>query len=535
MADRLRGIPGRLKEWWDKFSKVQRMLIVSSVTVVAVALGILAFVLSRPNMVTVLIAEDTKKAAQAESLLVENDITPEVSADGLTLKVDKSQEARVALLLGENDITSTVYDLENVFEGGFSTTEADKIKKYQLYLERKLEDQLEEQDAIDAASITLNIPAQDGTILAKEQESSANVVLTLNDEISEAQAEGYARSIAAALHNKSAESILILSTTGDVLYMGADSGTVSASASGNIDAREKAINQVKSSVKELLLSSQVYDNVSVAPNLTVQLDEVEVQNRRYYVDDPETNRGPLDSEKSYTSESTGGVAAEPGTDANDGVGNVIQDNATTESAINDIANQYKTSEELTNTRKATGGYDPATSTISLIVTSYQMYNEATMSDNGELGDQTFEQFAEANKERVKGEVDPDFITSVSMATGIPEENISMVAYEVPFFEYDDSTGIEFMDLLPIILAALIMLMLGFVVFRSTRKDPAQVLAEELSVEALLESTKEAQEEKVEDISFAEKSESRVMLEKFVEENPEAVASLLRNWLNEEWE
>ena len=40
---------------------------------------------------------------------------------------------------------------------------------------------------------------------------------------------------------------------------------------------------------------------------------------------------------------------------------------------------------------------------------------------------------------------------------------------------------------------------------------------------------------LEDIGFNEKSETRLMIEKFVDENPEAVASLLRNWLNEEWE
>ena len=32
----------------------------------------------------------------------------------------------------------------------------------------------------------------------------------------------------------------------------------------------------------------------------------------------------------------------------------------------------------------------------------------------------------------------------------------------------------------------------------------------------------------------EKSETRKMIEKFVDENPEAVASLLRNWLSEDW-
>ena len=55
-----------------------------------------------------------------------------------------------------------------------------------------------------------------------------------------------------------------------------------------------------------------------------------------------------------------------------------------------------------------------------------------------------------------------------------------------------------------------------------------------SVEALLESTAESQEA-LEDIGYNEKSDVRLMIEKFVDENPDAVASLLRNWLNEDWE
>ena len=55
------------------------------------------------------------------------------------------------------------------------------------------------------------------------------------------------------------------------------------------------------------------------------------------------------------------------------------------------------------------------------------------------------------------------------------------------------------------------------------------------METLLQTTKENEEENLEDIGFKEKSEARVLIEKFVEEKPEAVASLLRNWLNEDWE
>ena len=55
--------------------------------------------------------------------------------------------------------------------------------------------------------------------------------------------------------------------------------------------------------------------------------------------------------------------------------------------------------------------------------------------------------------------------------------------------------------------------------------------EELSVEDMLQSTPEPV---VEDIDLEAKSETRKMVEKFVDENPEAAASLLRNWLNEDW-
>jgi flagellar M-ring protein FliF len=63
--------------------------------------------------------------------------------------------------------------------------------------------------------------------------------------------------------------------------------------------------------------------------------------------------------------------------------------------------------------------------------------------------------------------------------------------------------------------------------RSTKSEEEE---EELSVESLLQSTPEV----LEDIELGEKSETRKLIEKFVDENPEAVANLLRNWLSEDW-
>lgn len=40
---------------------------------------------------------------------------------------------------------------------------------------------------------------------------------------------------------------------------------------------------------------------------------------------------------------------------------------------------------------------------------------------------------------------------------------------------------------------------------------------------------------MDDIEFSDKSASKQQIEKFVDENPEAVVALLRNWLNDDWE
>ena len=70
------------------------------------------------------------------------------------------------------------------------------------------------------------------------------------------------------------------------------------------------------------------------------------------------------------------------------------------------------------------------------------------------------------------------------------------------------------------------------VLEAQRALLAEEPEEELSLDTLLQSTQEVQE--LEDIEGEQKSDERLLIERFVDENPEAVANLLRNWLQEEW-
>lgn len=539
MGERLRQIPTRILEWWKKFNTRQRAIMISSVAVVAIALAILAAVLSRPNMVILKECANTSEAADVKDLLDSNGYQYEMSDDGLVFSVDKKDIAAATLLLGENNITAYGYEWENldrVFDGGFSSTEADKNKRYQLWMENDLEEKIETLAAVDDATVTLRVPEEDGTLIARGEESSAMVILSLNTDLEAGQPEGLARAIASALKNETTDNIVILDSDMNTLFSGGESDNVIGSASENLELKVKAQNQVAAEVRDAIMETNLYNSVSVVPNLDMDFTETETTDNLVYPAEGQDQGLPVQVNE-YTSSATGDLSGVPGTDANDdNTTYMLPDGSVASQDIEDNETTYENSKRTTHSITQIGRPDYANSSVAVVASTYRLYSETELRDSGQLDGMTFDEFKAANEEKIPLDVDPTLITMISRATGIPEENVSMVAYEVPMFRYASEEGMSFMDLFPIILAALIMLMLGFVVFRSTRKEPEPEMEPELSVEALLESTKEAQQgDELEDIGFSEKSETRILIEKFVDENPEAAASLLRNWLNEEWE
>jgi flagellar M-ring protein FliF len=149
---------------------------------------------------------------------------------------------------------------------------------------------------------------------------------------------------------------------------------------------------------------------------------------------------------------------------------------------------------------------------------------------------TWEEFQAANADTIPMDVDQTIIDNIAAGTGISADNISVIAYQRPWFTDKDNGNIlsNVTFWLQILLAAVILGILVFVVIRSAVPLTVNETEPELSVEEMLATTREKQPS-VEDIDMQEKSETRKAIEKFVDENPEAVALLLRNWLNEGWD
>lgn len=534
MPEWLQKIINRIVEWWKKFDRKQKALLISITSVVVLALVILAVVVSRPSYSLLATVEKAEDASKVQGLLEDQGISFTTSQDGLSFFVQNKDMANAHILLGSNDIPSAGYDIADAVDGSFSMTSGDRQKKYIAYLENKIATDLQDIDAVNYAKVTLDVPEEDGTILSAEKESSCSVLLGLKDKIGDEQATSLARYVATALGDYTTDNITIVDrATANVLYSGADESSSGGIASTQLSAIQKREKNVSNQVKKVLVDSKVFSDVQCGVNLNMTFDNTEKATHNYSTMDG-SNKGPITSRKEYTSSATGGTAAEPGTGANDDTTYVVEDGAITRQDINEVAENYATNEEITKTTTSGGVVDLSTSSISVVANRYRVYDQAQMEANGELEGTTWEEFKAQNAEPVEIQDEGNVYTDlIARASGIDAANISFRCYEQPEFVDDDSAGFGINEILQIVLAVLIFALLGYVVFRSTRAAKKAEEEEELVVEPLLESVQEPEEE-LEDIGYSEKSETRLLIEKFVDENPEAAALLLRNWLNEDW-
>ena len=535
LQERLRALLQRFLDWWNRFTARQKTMIISAAVGVLVLIVIVVAILTQPHYKTLYISDTTKETSEVTAVLDENNITYETSQDGLTISVLEEQYTDAVILLGANNYPAAEYSIDSVFEGGFSSTESDKTKKYQEFMEQKFQSALGNMDNVKRAIVNINVPENNGTLLSKEKESYASVMLELEnpEDMTQDQAADIARFVATELGNDTTANVVIMDTAGNMLYSGQDENSSTGSASSRLSYKTQYNNLVRNEINDALVGAKIYDNVQVVPNLDLNWDIIKSTEHTYTPAEGQ-DQGVLSQEDTYSQTTENSNGDIPGTDTNSEITYEFQDSAYSSSQTDETSRSYLPNEKITDTEKEGGAINYATSSIGITAIHYVVYNEEDMQASGALDGTTFDEFRIANSERTKTEVDEDVYNVVAAATGIPLANIQIVAYDEPVFVPSEGGLVSPTNIFIIVLIILILGLLAFVVIRSMRAErkAEEEEAEELSLDTLLQSTQDATE--LEEIDSESKSETRLLIEKFVDDNPEAVATLLRNWLTEDW-
>ena len=533
MGEWFKQLPKKLAEFWNKYTARQKVLFFSVAAAVVITMVALFILLNRTTYVTLSVFEDTGATAEAATLLEENGIDIRVPNDALKIEVAEEQVSQARLLLGQNGITTTSSDIDLswLYDNSFNTTDSEKKLKAKMYLENCMETDLKAMDGIAKASVTIDLPASTSSIYTDEQEPSVSIMITTDANFSQEAAltiSEYAKSCVGA---SSTDNITIIDNKGNLLFSGA---STQSSLTTTLSVEQQVEEYYNSKIWNLMVNSGVYDEVSVASNLSINISPEEILNIEYYSND-EDDTGPKANYYYYLAENVDGTGGVVGTDAN---GEEITDYnlldyADGESTLNIIKEEYNTSSTTTKKVNPVGEVDMANSSMALYLTKYKIYDEAQMEKDGLLEDQSFAEFKAANSEVIETSNMPEMVSMLSQATGIKADKIYVVERIVPVFYPIEESQVPVKSIVTIGLALLIAGLLLFVVFKSMKPDEVVEVEPELSVEALLATTKENQT--LDDIEFSEKSAAKEQIDKFVDENPEAVSALLRNWLTDEWE
>ncbi len=537
MAERLRQILDRIVETWKNWTKKQKTIIISSVAVIIVAVAIVVYVLNRPDYQVLTTCKDYTEINSVTSALDEAGYSDYVIDDKtMVVRVPKSNLTNAKMAIASADIKSDGYTFEDAMNSSFTTTESDKTKQYQHYLESKFKNDLETMDGIKSATVNVSLADETNSFYANSAEASVGVTLHTTKEISDEMAESIANLLATSVGNKTTENITIVDNTGKTLFSGMSNASSNSGYSYPSRQKYKGMIEatVKNSMRQNLLSTGLYDDVQMTLNYVLDWDTVNTIAKEYSTQGDK--QSIFDSAYIEKSEGMTGASGTPGTTSNDDDTTYeITDGYGNTSTYSVENYDYLPNELVTTTEKEPGSIIYDSSTLSVTFIDNIIYNEEECKELGYLDNMSWDEFKSQNSQPVLLEVDENWIDSISKGTGIDAENISVMAYQRPYFE--DAPGGALLKnatfWLQIVLAIVILGLLAFVVIRSARPLTVEEKEPELSVEEMLASTREKQAA-VDDIDIQEKSETRKAIEKFVDENPEAVALLLRNWLNEGW-
>ncbi|NMA65908.1 MAG: flagellar M-ring protein FliF, partial [Clostridiaceae bacterium] len=223
----------------------------------------------------------------------------------------------------------------------------------------------------------------------------------------------------------------------------------------------------------------------------------------------------------YETIENGGEGQAPGTDTNPQTAPSYQfddDNNFTYEKNHSVEERIF-NETAEQSEKAVGKLIPEQSTMSISL----WYGDRIQSDEG---------------------LSPEYIQEVKntayTATGIPVENISVsiqkLAVREPIASTVSDTVAELFDRYGFY-ALMLILLIVMTIVAIPRKEtvPQELQTAALETAAGVHGHDGEFPEEIVDINVEEQSELKKQIDKFAQENPDAVAQLLRNWINDDWD
>ncbi|MCL2854286.1 MAG: hypothetical protein FWE21_01545 [Defluviitaleaceae bacterium] len=557
MRERLQTWFNNLRERWTALTKSQKIKIAAIAGIVLIALVITLILAFRTTWVPAFGDADSLTVSQISIVLDDEGIRnrPDTGSGVVYVPQQDVERARTTVLLSPTMLDPRFTFRDAIAESGMGVTATMQNAMLTRAGATRIEDMIMMLPNVQTAMVTIDAPATH-MMIAPTTPATASVMVSgnnLNSEIG----ENIALLVARSIQGLSLERVIVMdANTSQVLFENGQRNDSILTGRAVVEATELAErNLVQRNAIESLFP--MYDEVTAQAR--VALDWFEINQRMIeHVNsvlegDLGEHAGLMSSEHVQELraliDDAGNWAMEPGTQPNDFPGGPLFGDEGREGAmalmeVDTLRHFLYDTIETMRTHNAPGRFIGEESSVSVFAGRHNIHHQEDLITLGliEEGDAAWLQFQRETPVRVPYEGDMTaHIAHVAAATGIPVENISLMVYD-----FNSFVGLEPAPPLPlstIVMLVLVIVFIGLLAFGLIRRTQPEVVEEiepELSVEDLLvssqlEESRISEAERLEEIRSQKDSAVKEQIDTFVTEKPEAVAQLLRNWINEDWE
>lgn len=518
MPEALVRLQHQAAEIWNEMDKSQktRMIIIAILVVASVSLAI--FVVTRPSYERLFSGGiDPKEIGEMSKVLKDSKIDHRLADSGTSIEVKEKDKDMAQLALAQSGFPRGGMTFQDALGSiKLSTTESDKKKIYGEYDEQKIARTLEKIQYIRDAEVDISKPETESFFGAQEKnQTKAGVMIEATEELSKKQVDGIVRFVAASVEGLDPKYVTVIDNlTGKPLNSSGEDDLAGITSS-QFEIQSNWKREIESKVFELF--NNEYDGVKVAANVICDFNAESTKEVQYNPPIPGEDGGILRSSEEHKEEvtngSTGGV---PGTDSNTANGATPTypsgDASGSSYKKTDKIDNYEINQKNIDRTKAIGQPDLEKSSITVSF----MYGKRVAAAP------TQEQLDQATN-------------MIAKATGISNKNIAIASFKIPEVKIE-APKTDWMKLLgqigPIAVLGILILLLAIGIMRR-----GQNINRELAFNGPKLSPNMAgiEGEDLPEIDLEEKSEVKKQIDKFVKTKPDAVASLLRNWLADDWD
>ncbi len=506
MGETIQQMRNQLNEYWTEMDKKKKTKLIVIGIIVVLSIIILSIVFTRTKYEVLYEDLSLKDMAQITNKLDEMGVawkTP--SKDNTTtILVPSEMKNKIKIELASYGLPKEGYSFLDAFnDSSWTMTDYDKKERMKYALQSELSSTISEIDGIESAKVYINEKEGKGFVLEEnDKESTASVTIKRSDNRPiKTETVTAIKNLVASSVNMDPEKVQIIDSEGKLLT--GEEGESDFLMTDQFSIKNNLELRIDESLRKFLENIFGYGNVDVRSSVKINFDSERTTIVEFSPPIEDNDEGLIRSMEEVEEHMTGGAAGgTPGVEENPPEYVMPEDGNERYDKVSRVIN-YELNEINKDIKKAPGQVENITVAV--------LINKDALID----GDIT------PDKEK-------EIADLIYAATGLDTQQVEVKAERFRTGEESDVVkdikGNNWLTLVLALVAA--SSIAGYAVYRRKRKRDLEDQEIELDDVASIET-------EVEDLEFeTEESKMKSQIEKFVDRKPDAVAQLLRTWLNE---